>query len=445
VTRPAEPICIRWRPLLAAIVSLAVSVSSSVHAADPPAASPPSRRAPLEEAIDDVGLWKSTVEPGSLDRGEAGLEDPAEGVLDREDSESEIDGEGQGGEESGEESGEEGDPPRGEPFVAPIPFRSPSLGWGGALAGGYIFRIDREDLDSPPSTASLAGFGAENESFGGVVSFRGHLARDLWRVSSTAAVARVNYDFFGIGSDAGAAGDKIGIEAKIVIGFLEVLRRLPDSVELFGEPLYLGPNVRVSRTDNSLTSGSLPPGVSASELDETRVAFGAHLQRDTRDDTFYPTEGSLSDFTFSFLEGAFGSDFDYRVWDVSYSRFDSLWQDGVLAGRVFGRFTDGDVPFTDLSAHDLRGYERGRYRDRMHLATELEVRQHLFWRLGAAVFAGLGQVAPAVDEFDTDRILWSAGLGLRFQLTEQNRMNYRTDVAWGRDGFEFYFSITEAF
>ena len=81
----------------------------------------------------------------------------------------------------------------------------------------------------------------------------------------------------------------------------------------------------------------------------------------------------------------------------------------------------------------------------MHLATELEVRQHLFWRLGGAVFAGLGQVAPAVDEFDTDRILWSAGLGLRFQLTEQNRMNYRTDVAWGRDGFEFYFSITEAF
>jgi hypothetical protein len=39
---------------------------------------------------------------------------------------------------------------RGEPFVAPIPFRSPTLGWGGALAGGYIFRIDPEDRDSPP-------------------------------------------------------------------------------------------------------------------------------------------------------------------------------------------------------------------------------------------------------------------------------------------------------
>jgi hypothetical protein len=41
--------------------------------------------------------------------------------------------------------------------------------------------------------------------------------------------------------------------------------------------------------------------------------------------------------------------------------------------------------------------------------------------------------------------LWSAGFGLRFRLTEQNRMNYRADAAWGRDGFEFYFSLTEAF
>jgi hypothetical protein len=81
----------------------------------------------------------------------------------------------------------------------------------------------------------------------------------------------------------------------------------------------------------------------------------------------------------------------------------------------------------------------------MHVAGELEARQQLIGRLGGAVFAGLGQVASALDDFDGDRLLWSAGLGLRFRLTEQNRMNYRTDVAWGRDGFEFYFSITEAF
>ncbi len=264
-------------------------------------------------------------------------------------------------------------------------------------------------------------------------------------MTSAVAVARVNYDFFGVGSGAGDRGDKIEIEADIVTGRLEVLRRLPHAIQVLGVPLYLGPSFGGSRTENSLGGGSLPPGVSASELDETRIHYGIRVQRDSRDDSFYPRSGSLSDVGFVFLEEDLGSDFSYRVWDVSYRRYDELWDEGVLASRVFGRFTDGEVPFTDLSQHDLRGYERGRYRDRMHLAGELELRQHLFWRFGGAVFTGLGQVAPAIDDFDGNNLLWSAGFGLRFRLTEQNRMNYRTDVAWGRDGFEFYFSITEAF
>ncbi len=409
------------RPLLAlSSLLLTASLATTVAtAAD--------ERGAVEEVLDDIGLFKSTIDADSLERGEAGLEDPPPDVLeDEEDSDGE-------------------DEPRGEPFVAPIPFRSPTLGWGGALAGGYIFRIDPEDRDSPPSTVSLAGFGSENESFGGVASGRFHVSEDLWRVTSLVAFARINYDFFGIGSDAGDRGDKIDIEADLVLGRIEVLRRLPDAVQLLGVPLYLGPSLSVSRTENSLAGGALPPGVSASELDETRISFGIHLQRDSRDDTFYPKKGSLSDFGFVFLEEDLGSDFSYRAWEVSYSRYDELWEEGVLASRVFGRFTDGDVSFSDLSMHDLRGYERGRYRDRMHLAGEVELRQHLFWRFAGAVFTGFGQVAPAIDDFDDENLLWSAGFGLRFQLTEQNRMNYRTDVAWGRDGFEFYFSITEAF
>jgi hypothetical protein len=380
---------------------------------------------------DDVGLFESTVDPGSLERGDSGLEDPDSDVL----------------EDEGGEGGEKGqsDGQRGEPFVAPIPFRSPSIGWGGALAGGYIFHLDPEDRDSPPSTVALAGFGTENESFGGILSGRFHVAEDLWRVSAAAAGVRANYDFFGIGSDAGDQGVKIGIRAETWLGRLQVLRRLPDVVEIFGAPLYLGPSLLVSHTKNTVTSGTLPPDVSASELDETRVGYGLHLQRDSRDDTFYPMQGSLADLGFQLFDESLGSDFSYRVFDVAYSRYDELWPEGVLASRVLGRFVEGDPSFSDLSQHDLRGYERGRYRDKMHAAGEVELRQHLFWRFAGAAFAGLGQVAPALDDFESKKLLWSAGFGLRFQLTEQNRMNYRTDLAWGRDGFEFYFSITEAF
>jgi hypothetical protein len=375
--------------------------------------------------VDRVGIFKSTVQAESLSRGDGDLEDPAPEVL--------------------AEETEPGAKRRGEPFIAPIPFRSPSIGWGGALAVGYIFHIDPEDVESPPSTVAVAGFGTENESFGGVLSGRLHIAEDLWRVNGVFASTRVNYDFFGIGSNAGGQGSKIEIEADIIMGRLQPLRRLPEPIVVFGSPIYLGPSIAISRTENTLRSGSLPPTVSASELNETRIGYGVRMERDSRNDNFYPTDGNITELGFELYDEALGSDFSYRAFDGSYRRYDEIWPEGILATRVFGRFVEGKAAFSDLSQHDLRGYERGRYRDKMHLAGELELRQHLFWRFTGAAFTGLGQVAPDIDEFSDDKLLWSTGIGLRFQLTEQNKMNYRSDIAWGRDGFEFYFSITEAF
>ncbi len=377
--------------------------------------------------LDEVGLFESAVTPESFQQAAPHLEDPARDAL-----EDDEDGDG------------EPDVYRREPFVAPIPFRSPSLGWGGALTGGFIFRIDPDDRDSPPSTAALAGFGSENESFGGLIITRLHIAEDRWRVDGTLSATRINYDFFGVGGGAGDEGLKIAVEAETLLARIQALRRLPKQVQVRGVPLYLGPSISISRTENSV-SGALAPSIPSSELDEIRLGFGIHLQLDSRDDTFYPKNGTLSDLGFTFHDSALASDFSYRVWEVSHRRYHELWHEGVLAGQLLGRFTSGDVSFSDLSEHDLRGYERGRYQDKMRLAGELELRQHFWRRIGGTVFAGLGQVASAIDEFDDDHLLWSAGFGLRFQLTEQNRMNYRADAAWGRDGFEFYFSLTEAF
>jgi hypothetical protein len=295
-------------------------------------------RNPLERFLAAIGLFESTIQPEPLERGDAEIDDPDLEVLDDDE-----DGDGQP------------DPKRGEPFVAPIPFRSPSIGWGGALAAGYIFRVDRDDRSSPPSTVAIAGFGTENESFGGLVTGKLHLAEDRWRVSGRVTGSQVNYDFYGIGSEAGNRGVQVELEAESVSGSADLLRRLPDALKLLGVPVYLGPTVLLSETENSVSRGKLPADVSPRALDETRVGLGVRLQRDSRDDSFYPKSGSLGDAGFLLYDGGLGSDFNYRVYDVSYRRHDELWEEGVLATRAFGRFTDGNAPFTDLSGHDLRG------------------------------------------------------------------------------------------
>jgi len=335
---------------------------------------------------------------------------------------------------------------RAEPFIAPIPFRSPSLGWGGALAGGYIFPFDVEDVISPPSVVGGGVYGTENKSYGGIFAFTGFIKEDLWRVSSTVEVSRTEFDFYGIGSDAGSEGISVDMRTDRygVNGYL--LRKLPTADwGRLGRRLYIGVTYDVAITDNELRDVNFPPGVEAPNIDNTEIGFGLMLQRNTRDERFAPHEGTLTELSARLFDDAFGGDRDYQRYDASFSSYTSLNERFVAAWRTFGEFIQDSAPFVSLPSHDLRGYQSGRYRDKVHVAGEAELRADLFWRFGAVAYGGLGQVGSAIDELESDKLLWSAGFGLRFRLTEQNRMNYRADIAWGRDGYEWYFSITEAF
>ncbi len=54
--------------------------------------------------------------------------------------------------------------------------------------------------------------------------------------------------------------------------------------------------------------------------------------------------------------------------------------------------------------------------------------------LGATVFGGVGEVAPDGKCFSTEDLLPSAGVGLRFNVSKQRRINLRLDLAYSRTG-----------
>ena len=78
-------------------------------------------------------------------------------------------------------------------------------------------------------------------------------------------------------------------------------------------------------------------------------------------------------------------------------------------------------------------------------ATQVELRQHLIWRLGAVAFAGVGGVAPTLSELSGAQALPSAGFGLRLQPTPKIPVNLAVDYAWGRGSQGLYLSVGEAF
>ena len=79
------------------------------------------------------------------------------------------------------------------------------------------------------------------------------------------------------------------------------------------------------------------------------------------------------------------------------------------------------------------------------LAAQGEYRHELRYRLGLVAFAGIGGIAPRWDKFRLDKLLPSAGVGIRFKLNKLNHINYRADFGFGRDGYTISLGVTEAF
>ncbi len=103
---------------------------------------------------------------------------------------------------------------------------------------GYLFRVDAEDTKTPASMVGLGAFYSENESWGVGLGSKLHLDHDTWRVLVGGAEAQVNYDFFGIGNNAGDANRSIPIQQEVTGGTLEVLRRVSAHTYFGGRALY---------------------------------------------------------------------------------------------------------------------------------------------------------------------------------------------------------------
>jgi hemolysin activation/secretion protein len=126
----------------------------------------------------------------------------------------------------------------------------------------------------------------------------------------------------------------------------------------------------------------------------------------------------------------------------------------VIAAQIFGEFNTGNVPFNHLALLGgeslMRGYYLGRYRDKNQMAAQVEFRLlplplSFTERIGAAVFAGTGQVFSTQDHININNTLWTAGAGLRFLIFKNKDIWTRLDFALTNEGSGIYFFIGEAF
>ncbi len=190
----------------------------------------------------------------------------------------------------------------------------------------------------------------------------------------------------------------------------------------------------------------------------TNFGLGLALDLDKRDNVQNPYKGHY--FSISFLKYnnflKIGDSNEFLKATLDARKYLNLGDRRVWAFQFKTQYSDGEIPWMDLpqlgTQFDLRGYQWGRFRDKVSLFGITEYR-HMFSgmrlpsirrylkHVGFVVWSGFGSVASSYEELED--FLPNLGAGLRIEI--QPRMNLRLDYGIAKDRRGFYVAFSEAF
>ncbi|WP_455371958.1 BamA/TamA family outer membrane protein [Limibacillus halophilus] len=326
----------------------------------------------------------------------------------------------------------------GASFVAvPVPIVDPTLGNGLAPAGLLTFRAD-EDASTPRSTIGLVAAYTDRESWmvGGGLQL--YLDGDRWRTGLAAGYGVINLDYYGTSSDSIFFDNPVGFEIEGSVMKATLQRRI-------AEDFYLGAEIR--RVDAQVTLDSPIDLLPDLTLDLDLAGLGLIGTFDSRDNTWFPTQGQLANASLLHYASTFGFDRDFNMLELDYAHYwPLLGEDLVLAAQVRAAQAGDGAPFFMLPYLNFRGFPAGKYLNKSALQGQAEMRW-MFWRdLGAVAFAGTGRVAESFGDLGDGSQGYGLGAGVRYRISEADGMNAGLDMAYGSDDeIAVYFRIGEAF
>jgi outer membrane protein assembly factor BamA len=329
-------------------------------------------------------------------------------------------------------------PNRFKIVALPVVFYTPDTKWSGGTGGLSTFNFPKDSLGARRSSVTVGVVYTQLRQVLLYFPFQLFPNNQRYWISGEVGYYRYVFNFFGTGN--AVAPEYIEkYDARFPRIRLNASRKI-------GRGLYAG--LRYAYDDFTFTrtesGGWLERGL-VSGSDGGRISgVGVGMNYDTRDVLFFPKNGWLADVS-GYAEGAAtGSQFEYQRLSGDVACYRPLGRRGVLALNAAAVLSWGDVPFHQMpvigGTKRMRGYFEGKYRDKHLLLLQGEVRQPLFWRIGA-----VGMVAPSLEALSLRHTRYNFGTGLRFVLDKTQKINIRADYGWGYRSSGFYLTFGEAF
>jgi len=205
--------------------------------------------------------------------------------------------------------------------------------------------------------------------------------------------------------------------------------------------------ISLKETDEN---GVLHYGIVPGSEGGSASGIGFIINHDTRNHIYYPSSGFYNQIYAVFFGKALKSDYKFNLISFDIRKYLSVLESHVLAFQTYNTFINGTPPFQMLAllggSYWMRGYYFGRYRDKNMITFQTEYRFPLFWRFGAVGFAGFGDVAAKINEFQINEFKYTFGFGFRFMFDNQERINARLDIGFGKGkNSGIYALVVEAF
>jgi len=343
----------------------------------------------------------------------------------------------------GEENKEEIEKNKTNWSVLPFFSYSPetSLAFGGG--GGVFFRPFGAEISDRPSSLRFIAYYTLKKQWQFEIAPEIYFKDGIYRIEASLFFNKFVDKFYGIGNNTLLADEEDYISNSFRY-FIRFYRRMINHFYLAVQHEYHHYKLTETEDGSMLESGQIPGSLPSNLSGISLFSFW-----DSRDNILFPKKGSFYEASIGFFRRGLGSDFNCTIYNLNLRNYLPIFSSHVIAVHAYMRCINGDAPFQWFSYFGgesyMRGYYKGRYRDKQTVFVQMEYRTPLWKRLGAAVFLGTGEVMENLSSFTFNGLRTSWGFGLRFNLIPEEHLNLRLDFGFGHDMSGFYVTVLEAF
>lgn len=321
----------------------------------------------------------------------------------------------------------------------PIIITEPAIGNGGGIALTYFHgQFTAKQASNgitrriPPSISSIAGGKTTNGTYfiGG-----GHLGiwqEDNIRYTGFAGNASINLEYSGLG-DHEFEQSPLSFNLNSLFLLQKLMFRVKESNFFLGGQYFL----MDSESKFEIHIDKLP-GFPEFESSSKAAALGFLASYDSRDNIFYPQQGTVAEFKGMAYDPAFGGEEDFNSYRAKLINFSKPHPRLILGLRVDANAISGDAPFYYYPFINMRGIPAMRYQGKKTLLGEAELNWLYSARWNFQIFGGAGKAYNDYRDSDT---VQTVGTGLRYNLASKLGLHLGFDVVSGPEENAFYIQI----